>query len=454
VVVSTLALLDDTDVPWLTEVVDTVVACAGKPWRVALERLDDLGHLELPRAPVRFAAAVSAVQRILGGRARNAARARAARSLVLGTPALGAAEREARIAYAAGELEVSCATVENLLWSDLPRERPVELVRGRPRELEVAAYANVHLLQRAMRRAHAVRISLHGDAGPVVRGAASRGLLMTVSLGAPSRGEPGEAAAPAPRTGLVDAFARREPEHSITHLDIVGPLALFHRTAVYGKAIADLVPLLADCEHFELTITAHARDGQLAREHDNQRARARADTEPDRRSYTTHARSPVLLPPPPAHVAAPRLDLQRVVRELRRLAFEASDHELRASTCSTTYTARGALVCPAIVIERGQRHTYVELLGFWTRDFLARKADLYAAAGLDDVLFCVDESRGCTKEELPSHLPVIAYSKRTTALALALYERTREPAHPTAIAPGRPTDGEFVNATSTGTAGS
>jgi predicted nuclease of restriction endonuclease-like RecB superfamily len=413
---SELALLDDTDLPWLAELVDVVVASSGKPWRIALERLDDLGRFELPRAPVRFAAAVSAVQRILGGRARNASRARTARALALGAPVLSPAEREARIAHAASELEVSCAAVENLLWSDLPRERPVELLRGRPREIEVAAFANVYLLQRAMRRAHAVRLSIHGDAGAVIRGATSRGLLMTVSLGGPA-------------ADRDSGGPRADDTSSVTHIDIVGPLALFHRTAVYGKALADLVPLLAECERFELTITSRARGSQPPVDREG---------EPAPHGYRVHARSPIVLPPAPARSAAPRFDLQRLVRELRRIAFDANDHELRVSPCRATFTTRGALLCPDLVIERGSalhtttaaestdvRRTYVEVLGFWTREFLERRSDLYTAAGLDDVVFCVDESRGCTKEELPEHVPVIGYAKRTTALAMALYERTR-----------------------------
>ena len=151
-----LSLLDESDLDWVGEVVDVVATAAGQPWRVALERLDDTRRAEQPRAPVRFSAVVNAIQRVLGGRARNGPAARAARGLVLGRPAMTAAEREARIAFAAQELAVTCAAVEQLLWSDLPRERPVELPRGRPSEFEVAATANVHLLQRAMMRAQTV----------------------------------------------------------------------------------------------------------------------------------------------------------------------------------------------------------------------------------------------------------------------------------------------------------
>lgn len=363
----TLRLLDDTDLDWVAEAVDVVAAAAGQPWRVALELLEDTRRAEQPDAPVRFAAVAGAIQRVLGGRARNAPLARTARSLVLGRPALTAAEREARIAFAAGELDVTCAAVETMLWSDLPRERPVELPYGRPSDFEVAATANVHLMQRAMMRAQTVTLRVWGDAGALIHEAAARGLLTTLSRGASNE----------------------------TVLDIIGPLALFHRTGVYGRALAGLVPLLADCERFEIELLARGRD-QL---------------------YTVEIASPVLLPPVPARMVLPRLDLARLCNELARVMRDSV-----VTPQPPPIAAGSSLVCPDLVIERGGRATFVELIGFWTIDYLTKKLQLYRDAGVTDVLFCVDEARGCTKDELPEGLPVVRYA-RAKAIARAIAAR-------------------------------
>lgn len=395
-----LRLLDDRDLGWIGEVVDVVAASAGKPWRVALERLDDTRRIEQPHAPVRFAAVVSALQRLLGGRARNGPLARAARALVLGAPALTPAEREARIAHAARELEVTCTAVELLLWSDLPRERPVELPRGRPSEFEVAAVANVQILQRAMRRARSVRLRVWGDAGPLVRAASARGLLTTVSVH------------DIRDSGIPGADAR------ITVLDIVGPLALFHHTAVYGRALADLVPLLAGCERFELELVARSHD----------------------RTYAVDVASPVLLPAVPARLVRPGFDLQRLIKALEReskshglvavVGARQPDEDARASGAAIAIHPRPpalhsgrSLVCPDLVLERGERRLHVEILGFWTPEFVARKHALYRGANAGDVVLCVDESRGCDPGELAPELPVLRYSKRVGPLAAALLER-------------------------------
>jgi predicted nuclease of restriction endonuclease-like RecB superfamily len=368
--VSAMSLLDESDLDWVSEVVDVVSAAAGQPWRVALERLDDTRRAEQPRAPARFGAVVNAIQRVLGGRARNGPAARAARSLVLGRPALTEAEREARIAFAAQELAVTCAAVEKLLWSDLPRERPVELPRGRPSELEVAATANVHLLQRAMMRAQTVKLRVWGNAGQLIHTATARGLLTTLS-----RGERGE-----------------------TVLDIVGPLGLFHRTAVYGRTLAGLVPLLADCDRFELGLLSRGRD-QL---------------------YAVEVSSPVLLPAVPARMSLPDYDLMRLTKELARVA-----RDIAVIPQPAPIVAGASLVCPDAVLQFGGRVTHVELVGFWTIEFLENKLALYRRARIEDVVFCVDESRGCTKEKLPASLPVVQYTKHMTAAARQLAERIK-----------------------------
>jgi predicted nuclease of restriction endonuclease-like RecB superfamily len=363
----TLNLLDDTDLDWVTDVVDVVASTAGQPWRIALERLDDVGRADQPRAPTRFASVITAIQRLLGGRARNARIARTARSLVLGKPTLTADERAERIAHAAHQLEVTRAALETLLWSDVPRERPVELPRGRPAELEVAATANVHLLQRAMMRAQTVTLRIWGDAGLLIHTAAARGLLTTLS-----RGDRGE-----------------------TVLYIVGPLGLFHRTGVYGRALAGLVPLLADCERFELSLLSRGRDA----------------------FYTVEVASPVLLPPVPERMALPAHDLLRLMKELARIA-----RGIVVTPQPAPIVAGASLVCPDAVLERAGGRLYIELIGFWTVEYLLAKRELYRLAHIEDIVFCIDDARACTKDPLPPDLTVVRYSKHMTAAARQLAE--------------------------------
>ena len=377
-----MKLITDEDLAWIADMLDVVVACVGQPWRTALERLDGLqplaraltneGALSERSGPdarpdsarrvsqKRMTAVLRAIQRVVG-RSTHADLAKTCRALVLGRPALDPAERLDRIAAAARALELSTNAVEQLLWVDLPRERPIELPYGRPDELEIAAFANVQLIENALRRAQTARLTIRGDAGPLIRGAARCGLLAT---------------------------ALREGE-SDTQIEIVGPLALFHRTAVYGRALAALVPLLAEVEAFELSIAARGFNGD----------------------YAIVLGSPALLPRTTASLGTPPRLLLRLAKELRTHAPDA-----RLTLLPPAIVSDGVYLCPDLEIDG----TYVELVGFWTGEYLARKRAAYEAAGLR-VLLCVDEQRGCSGEELPPG--VVGYTKRVDAAVVVSRSR-------------------------------
>ncbi|HSN24650.1 MAG TPA: DUF790 family protein [Kofleriaceae bacterium] len=380
-------LLDADDLGWIGDLTDTVVDLAGEPWRVALEAIeagtwqraderarDDGSADQLPdrepgtrarTSPRRLNAATSALRRLLAGRPRAADLARNARALLLGAPALDDAARAARIASVASTLAITPAALERVLLADIPRERPIELTRGQPTATEVAALANVGLLQRAVARAHSLQLVVRGDASPLLRGCAARGLIVT-------------------------AFQRDAARETV--LDIVGPLALCHSTAVYGRALGSLVPLLATCETFALTIRAEAR-GQ---------------------TYELRVNAPALLPP-----AAPRAWplVERLATDLERAAGPLGLHVRRAPPVLAQPTAHGsALACPDLGIELGDRSVWIEIVGFWTPEYLARKLARYRAAGAHEVILCVDTARACDDDDdPPPGACVLRFSRRVHA---------------------------------------
>ncbi|NVB85202.1 MAG: DUF790 family protein, partial [Kofleriaceae bacterium] len=347
-----MELLEERDLDWVSYVADVVTSAVGKPWRVALERLESAPDAMSPR---RHAAIVGAVQRVVGGRMRHAKDARKARELVLGHPALDADERSARVEAAAQTLALTTDALESLLWSDLPRERPIELPRGRPAEREIVAHANLALLQRAVRRAHAVTVRVWGDAAPLLRAANARGLLVSPWIG-----------------------NNRE-----TVVEIIGPLALCHRTAVYGRAISGIVPLLGACERFELAVAIHNQYG----------------------TYEARTRSPVLLPEPSMHLGGPSAAAMRLARELVRETRDAGD---AAVTLAPPAVVEGGVVaCPDLAVDFEGKRWLVELVGFWTTPYLERKLRGYGKA---NVVLCIDESRACADDAPPAE--VLTYRKR------------------------------------------
>ncbi len=371
-----LAVLDERDLDWIAEAIDRFARAAGQPWRVAMEALD-----ALPVSRRRLAAVRGALARLTGTGGKLAPLGRRVRALVLGAPALSSAEREARLSTAAAALGVAGGEVERMLFVDLPGEREVVLPRGRPTELEVAALANVSLIQRAVAGAHRVSVTVRGDGGALLRAARARGLLVTASLA-----------------------HRGEPERELA-LELVGPLALFQRTAVYGRTIGRLVPRLAAEGDFELRIETPFGWSYLA--------------------------SPVLLPHVPLDRAAIR-GPDRIARALERLdrasRVVVAPPPLCAGPlcagplCAGSPCAGHDLACPDLAIDRGGARCYVELVGFWTADYLARKLATYREAGAR-VILCVDSVRGCAGDALePDRVPpgcVVLYARRVTARAIA-----------------------------------
>jgi hypothetical protein len=412
---SAFALIAERDLDWVSSVIDVVAQTVGLPWRDALDRLDDLQRAAQPNAPRRFSAVVGAIQRLAGGRTPHIRAAREARSLVLGHPVFSAIERQARIGWAAEQLGTTPSVVESMLWSDLPRERPVELPDGRPTELEVAAFANVALIQRALRRAQSCTLHIVGDAGPILRAAAHRGLLATATIGAPgssthvgtsaesptasstqmhATGEPpidsrahvganaippidsrahvganaipssgppthvGANAIPSsapsthvaatgepPTDSRADVGASPEsptapPTHvgTETTIEIVGPLALFHRTNVYGRALADLAPMLGELRDFTLDIHVETQTAL----------------------YTTRVESPVLLPAPPSRLAGVPYSIARLARELARAA-----PELELTPVPPLVAAGHPIAGAEQLVQRGGRRGDMQIVRMW-----------------------------------------------------------------------------------------
>jgi len=437
-----IPLLDESDLVWVETVIDVVERNAGLPWRMALEQLDDLQRaLQLRPPPThawqrhgfdaerahptvarRFHAVIGAVQRITASGTRNVRVARKARGLVLGHPALDAATRAARLDHAATMLGIAVSDLEALLWCDLPRERPVELRSGRPEELEVAAFANVGLLQRAMRKAQAIEITVDDctvdDPGLLVRAAAERGLIVhaVVEDGPlpwapprlPSRSPtpasppalpalsslpsaPSQSSASSPPSAPSSSSPSPSSRYSMrVRLEMLGPLALVNGTSVYGRALGDLVPLLADLTRWSLAIHVEL---PLAR-------------------YIANIASPVLLPRAPLRRASEPFQARRLRKQLAKFA-----PRMTAMTTPPMMRAGDELLFPDLVLTHGSQATFVEVHSFWTRASLERRLAAYRALGAH-VLLCIDVDRCADTSSAPESPNVLPYRKLVDVEAL------------------------------------
>jgi predicted nuclease of restriction endonuclease-like RecB superfamily len=226
--IATLALLDENDFPWIAALIDEMEAAIGRPWRELLERI---ACLPSRSGPARQAAVIQALRSSISGRQAGELRASAIRRELFGKVAQDQSARTDRLAAAAAVFATTVEQIEIAMWADLPAERIVVMPAARPTAMSVAAAANLSMIRRALMRCHSVRLRLTGNARAIARCVALRGLLMT----AHSKG-------------------------NVIELAVSGPLALFHRTTVYGRAMGSFVAQLAWCERFVLEADCELQD--------------------------------------------------------------------------------------------------------------------------------------------------------------------------------------------------
>jgi predicted nuclease of restriction endonuclease-like RecB superfamily len=343
-----IRLLGPEAKPWIAAIVDELVRGAGERWGSVAAELE---QVPVDASASRVAAIVHALRRTCGGRAKHAAAARRARSLVLGRPALDPAARLERIADAARTLGTTVEAFEQTLWSDLSNERPVVLPTERPDELALAAFANEQTIRRAMSRAHDVTVRVWGDPRPVLQASAARGLIATVT---------------------------REPES--TRIEICGPLALVHQTAVYGRALAGIVPYIAGCKDFELSVRCDFGHGETM----------------------LGLRPPVLLPVTKTHVRWRLVD---------RLAHDLAKAGVSVEREPSPLVAGDRLAAPDLAFDRNGNRVHVEVIGFWTEAYLAAKLERYRAANAR-VVFCLDAARCGADDTPPGDARVVRFERR------------------------------------------
>src|SRR6266542_4404905 len=84
-------------------------------------------------------------------------------------------------------------------------------------------------------------------------------------------------------------------------------------------------------------------------------------------------------------------------------------------------SAAGTLIFPDFALHHrhaAARRWLLEIVGFWTPEYVARKLALYRAARLSSLILCIDEDRNCAAEDLPSGALVVRFRRRVDAAAV------------------------------------
>ena len=350
------------DQPWIRSLLDEYDRYVGRPRRELEERLREPLLMAGPYAKQRLA--VHVLLRLAATRCPAPLPPRRLRAALTTAAARSTLCREAVLGEVAASLGLSSRQVEDFLYADLPGERLVADFPLSPGELTLRT--NLALAQGFLFRASEVVLSASGNARALVRQAALYGLIVTI---------------------------RRAPDADAC-LEISGPLSLFHRTLIYGRALSALVPILPWCPRFTL--------------------QARCVLKGETRSFSLRPTDPVFPSAEPRRYDS-RLE-ERFARDFARLA---KDWNLLREPQAVD--AGDALIFPDFAVEHATqpgRRWLLEIVGFWTPDYLEKKLTRLRAAGLDRLILCVDQDRACAEGELPAGARLVRFRRRIDATAI------------------------------------
>jgi predicted nuclease of restriction endonuclease-like RecB superfamily len=352
--------LDERDHPWLRCLIEEYERFIGRPQRELDARLRQPLPCESP--PEKLKLAIEALSRARCGR-RTAAIVppKRARALVFAEAARTSAAPDAVLSTVAESLGVTMVALRDSLFADLPGERLVTAPVRPISPTELACRTNLALVQRLLFHATRLRIDVEGNTRVVVRQAKWRGLICIV----------------------ID-----RPERGGASLEISGPFALFRHTGLYGRALGELIPLLGWCSRFSLA--AHCvLDGRP-------------------RTLRVETGDPIFPRDAPRHYDS-HLE-ERFAREFRRVA-PGWDIVREPEPVS----AGDTLIFPDFALQHrsdpGQRWL-LEIVGFWTPDYVARKLALYQKARVAKLILCIDETRSCAGADFPTGTRIVRFRRR------------------------------------------
>jgi len=280
-------------------------------------------------------------------------------------------DRDAVLARAAARLSASDEEVARALFADRAERRRILASLSPLSAADVVEQYNLALVQGLLQRSEHVRVEIREHVRAVVRFAKLAGLLCTYS--AAERG---------------------------TALEVSGPLSILRHTTKYGFALASFFPSVVATPGFRMETRCVLGGEPVV---------VRIDATD--RIARTHAL------PKDADSAVERA----LARDVRRLGTSWS---LLRESNALVVGSRAFFPDFTLRHEEGFS-VLVEVVGFYTPEYLRSKLDALRVAAARPLIACIDESLACADGELAG--AVLRFKRRVDAAALiAIAERLRE----------------------------
>lgn len=355
----------ETDRPWLRCVLEEYARFVDRPRRELRQRWSE--PLPVPCPPAKRRLVIALLDRLGRDHTRAPIPPRRIRQMVFLARSAQAGPRHVVLETAAVALGVTPHVALAYLLADLPGERSVGPLPDDLTAISLIPLANLEVVQYLLRRTVRLTLSIGSQSRPLIRAARARGLICAIHRTAPS-------------------------EHTL--LSLSGPLAVIRHSTLYGRALAGLARYLPECGSYRLQARCLI-DGQLL-------------------TYELRA-GEVGFPGVESRRFDSRLE-ERFHKEFQRLA--PNWDILREPE---PVAAGGQLIFPDFLLRHRHdpgRQWWLEIVGFWTPQYLEKKLAGLRQAGLRRMILCVDADRACREEQLPQGAELVRFRRRLDAAAV------------------------------------
>ncbi len=362
--------IDGRDEPWVMSLVTEYYRLVGCSVRQLKRRLQEPLPYYCPRHKLKYAAAaLDETFKASVAYPRKTILALRRRAFELSDGAVFAGEelglrRSALVTRVCAESNLSDVSgFDRMLFADFPNERRLEEPITEPCFSDIMLAANSTLVRRLVMKSERIELLVTGHVRPVIRQAKLRGLISTI-------------AAP---DGQEDYQAS---------IGLSGPLELFRHSRVYGTSLAEVVPFLAGCDRFAMTVVVPSAE--------------------DRRSYVIRNGDPIF-----PKVSVKPFD-SKVERQFAR-DFTRATNDFDLIREPKPLRAGGSLIFPDFAIHHrtgGEPDWLLEIVGYWTTAYLRHKVETLRRIDATRMILCIDERLGAGQNAFPPEARIVSYKGR------------------------------------------
>jgi hypothetical protein len=288
--------------------------------------------------------------------------------------------KKAVVSGAASTLRISPQQLEASLWSDLDEELVLKDFMPIAGEDLLRQY-NMSLTQTLLFKATAMEFEAGGNYKQIFRRIKYLGLMYTV-----------------------------QKEDGSFKVTVDGPMALFKLTDRYGTSLAKLLPTVVEAGEWRLKATIVGGERHSPRI---------LQLELDSSDVGDSVRSPSAEP------AEERSVFDSSVEERFARSFEAAGTGWRLRREPEPFVVGRHVMIPDFSFEKDRMKAYLEVVGFWTEEYLAKKVQKLKEVRASNMVVAVDKSLGCSRFK-GLRVEVIFYEREVPVKPIIDYLRAIE----------------------------